>query len=342
MVGNTATFTDVNGDCNAGYIDSMILLFQLSADGTISEAGLVATSDNATAETGRADGSISLADSYLSILLAEGSYRLAVGPSPLTPQQAISKSTNVSTNVRVCDAKISNYGSYRLTISSTASIVATSPSTYIGNQCTQTDSTQPYSKCPYHIEAAASQVATVDGTIIRSSTSVSVDYIPFTVSSFGRVVIEVSSFESKNGSNYVNVNGFCGSSYIDPVAFLFRANAAGLTTTDLINAGDDDANFAWRDNRHSVSFRDPYLSLALAPGNYVLATGRYPMNLQEAIAKVSTQSVNLFTPESCGSVYNKGNYRVYFKSTKSLSPSSPGSFSGSLCPANIGGVQCTT
>lgn len=339
--GNTTTFTDVNGDCNPGYIDSNILLFRLNADGTVSASGLVATNDDAPIGVGTDDGSVSVADSYLSVFLSKGSYRLVVGPSPLTTEQALAKSTDVSARVKVCGAKISNYGSYRVTLSSSVTIAAKSPNTYIGSQCSASNTIRSYSSCQYHTEADTSRTATVDGTIVRSTASVSVDYIPFTVTTFGRVTIEVSSYESRNGSDYVDVNGFCKSSYIDPVAFLFRANAAGLTATDLVNAGDDDDNFAWRDNRHSVSFRDPYLSLGLPPNKYVLIVGRYPLSLQEAIARAGGQAVDLYTLASCGTASSTGNYRVLLKTAQALATTSPGTFSGEQCPTNQGHTLCT-
>lgn len=340
--GNVTSFTDVNGDCNAGYLDSHILLFRLnSVTGGVSASDLVEGNDNASVGAGTGDGSVSVADSFLSVFLTKGAYRLAVGPSPMTTEQAVAKLTSVSTRVKVCDGKISNYGSYRVTLSSSAAVAAKSPNTYIGNQCSASNTVRPYTSCQYHTEADTSRSASVDGTIVRSTASVSVDYIPFSVTSFGRVTIEVVSYESRNGSDYIDVNGFCESAYIDPVAFLFRANAAGLTAADLVNAGDDDDSFAWRTNRRSVSFRDPYLSLGLPSGKYVLVVGRYPLSLQDAIARVGSQSIDLHTPASCGQATAKGNYRALLRAAQALATTSPDSFSGQLCPTNQGHALCT-
>lgn len=338
--GDSTTYKDVNNDCNAGYLDSSMFLFRLREDESITEADLVASNDDAPSGFGANDGSVNTVDSYLVVRLAKGSYRLAVGASPLTAVEAVRKLAKVSSGVRACDTKISNYGSYRLTVSSATNVVVTSPNSYIGNQCSPNRTSYPYKNCPYHAEGIASQVATIDGTIFRSADSVSVDHIPFTVAAFGRVTIEVSSFASSNGTAYVNVNGFCESSHIDPVAFLFRDNPAGLTVSDLVNVGDDDDNFAWR-TRHSISFRDPFISLGLPAANYILAVGRYPMTLQDAIAHISKQSASSFTPESCGTQSASGNYQVLFKATQALPTTSPNSFTGTKCPLQVGRAICT-
>lgn len=337
----TTTYTDVNNDCNAGYLDTAIVLFKFNDAGTVTTSTVVATNNDAPSGYGSNDGSISQSDSFMYLPLTQGKYRLAVGASSLTPELALAKVTAISTTLRVCNSAISNYGSYRLTISTNIAVQATSPGSYIGSQCSYAATTSPYSKCPYHKEAVLSNTATMDGTIKRSSSAVSVDYIPFKVSTFGRVNIEVSSYESRDGCQFLNVNGNCESAYIDPVAYLFRANTNGLTTSDLINADDDDENFARRSGRHSVSFRDPFFSLGLPMGNYVLVVGRYPLSLAEAIQKSSTSSVSKFTPETCGTANDHGNYLVTFGSPQNLSPTSPNSYSGTKCAALTSSVMCS-
>lgn len=338
--GRTTTYTDVNSDCNAGYLDTAMVLFKFNDAGVVTTSGVIATNNDSPLGYGSSDGSISQSDSFMYLPLSKGKYRLAVGASSLTPELAIAKVTAISTTLRVCNSAISNYGSYRLTISTNIAVQASSPGSYIGLQCTYAATTSPYIKCPYHKEAVLSKTTTTDGTIMRKSSAVTVDYIPFQVSTFGRVDVEVSSYESRDGYQFLNVNGNCESAYIDPVAYLFRANSNGLTTSDLINADDDDEYYARRSGRHSVSFRDPYFSLGLPVGNYVLVVGRYPLSITEAIQKTSTSSMSKFTPESCGTANDHGNYMVTFGSSQDLNPTSPNSFTGSKCSARTGSVSC--
>ncbi|KAL3667922.1 hypothetical protein V7S43_006800 [Phytophthora oleae] len=332
-------YVDVNGDCNAGYLDSSVVLFSVNtATGAMST---VATNDNAPAGSGSADGSISSLDAYLNVKLSAGTYRLAVSATGLTPTLAASKQMPLSPNVRVCDKGISNYGNYRLTLSSSATVKATTPGSYIGSQCNVVAPNAPYSQCPYHREAALAYATGVEGSIIRSSSAVSVDYIRFTVPAFNRITVEVASYGSADGTSFMDVNGNCESAYIDPAAYLFRANSAGLSAADLVNSNDDDDNFVKRTHYRSLSFRDPYMSLALPAGDYVLVVGRYPLSLEDAIARTSYASPDKLTPESCGKKSGRGNYLAIVSSAAKLDIISPGSFSGSRCPSAVGKQICT-
>ncbi|KAF1330200.1 hypothetical protein FI667_g5398, partial [Globisporangium splendens] len=335
--GNTASYTDVNGDCNAAYIDSWIILFRVNSAEAITEDGVIASNSDAPNGYGRADGSVSSADSYLSLSLAKGTYRLAVGTASMSKSDAVKKANGVSKLPIVCNGKVSNYGNYRLTVSSSVSVQVTSPGSYIGSQCAAANTLTPYSSCLYHTEAALTKAVVADGTIVRQSSSVSVDYIPFSLPSFSRVPMEVSSFGTADGNTFFDFNGFCTSAYIDPAMYLFRANPGNtLTSADLIYAGDDDDNFVLRTGRHSVSFRDPFASLALPVGSYVLVVGRYPLSVDDAIARVSKTSVDKFTPESCGAKTDRGNYLVTFGSAVALSSmTSPNTFTGSKCTPNL-------
>ncbi|RLN80585.1 hypothetical protein BBJ28_00000185 [Nothophytophthora sp. Chile5] len=337
--GGTTRFVDVNGDCNAGYLDSSIVLFSLNS--LTGEMTTIALNDNAAAGSGTADGSLSSADSYMNLQLAAGDYRLAVSASGLTAALAINKKMSVSSSVRVCNVGVSNYGNYRLTVSTSATVKVTSPGTYIGSQCNVASPNAPYSSCPYHREAALVHATGVEGTIVRSQSAVSVDYIPFSVPVFERITVEVASYGSGDGVNFMDINGMCESAYIDAVAYLFRANPKGLTSADLVNVGDDDDSFVKRVHYRSISFRDPYLSLALPAGDYTLVIGRYPLSLVDALARTSETSVDQLTPESCGKKAERGNYLAILSSAEQLAITSPGSFSGSRCPTDVGHQVCT-
>lgn len=333
------SYADVNGDCNAGYIDSKIILFRLNGN-SIQQSDVVAINSDAPTGYGTKDGSVSSMDSFMFLRLAKGSYRLAVGTSAMSKADAVAKTNGAARLPRVCNAKVSNYGSYRLTVSATAAVQVGSPGTYIGSQCSVANAVQVYASCPYHKEAALSQATVVDGTIVRQTSSVSVDHIPFSVGTFGRVSIEVSSYATADGVTYVDLNGYCVSAYIDPVMYLFRVNDDGLKVANMINAGDDDDNFAKRTGRRSINFRDPFVSLALPPGKYVLAVGRYPLTVDEAIAKVGRSAVDKFTPESCGAVSSVGNYAVMFGSSVALPVAPPGTFTGTKCAPNTSKSIC--
>ncbi|GMF18365.1 unnamed protein product [Phytophthora lilii] len=332
-------FVDVNGDCNAGFLDSSIVLFSVNvATGAMTA---LAANDNAPTGYGNTDGSISSADSYLFLKLSQGSYRLAVSASGLTPTQAANKQMPLSPKVRVCDKGTSNYGNYRVTISTSATVAATAPGSYIGSQCNVVSPNAPYTQCPYHREAALAYATGVEGSIVRSRGAVSVDYIPFSLPAFNRITVEVASYGSADGTNFLDVNGNCESAYVDAAAYLFRSNPSGLTAADLINSADDDDNFMKRTHYRSISFRDPYMSLALPAGDYTLVVGRYPLSLEDAIARSSAVSIDKLTPESCGKKSDRGNYLAIVSSADKLAISSPGSFSGSRCPSDVGKQVCT-
>nr|CCA21794.1 conserved hypothetical protein [Albugo laibachii Nc14] len=339
-------FVDVNGDCNAGYIDSSLILFRVNG-GTIDASGVVASNDDAPDGFGKDDGSISSRDSFLSMSLSAGTYRLAVGTSPLDINAAIAKQTALSATPRICGESISNYGSYRVKIQvvgMSTSFSVQSPGTHIGNQCQLTSTLQPYSLCPYHKEKGVSYKAEISGTIIRRpEVSVSVDSIPFTTTAFGRLNIEIVSYASADGYNFINVNGFCTASYIDPVVYLFKKEATGLTMANVVTASDDDENFARNQkSRTSISFRDPYVSLALPKGTYVLVVGRYPLSLSDATRQLSTSSVNMLTPSSCGVATNSGNYRATIKSSTTITMTAPDSYRGKLCSSQTGRKICSS
>ncbi|KAG7385338.1 hypothetical protein PHYPSEUDO_001640 [Phytophthora pseudosyringae] len=332
-------FVDVNGDCNAGFLDASIVLFSVNAATGAMTA--LAANDNAPNGYGNADGSISSADPYLYVKLSAGTYRVAVSATGLTPTQAAAKKMPLSPSVRVCDKGTSNYGNYKLTVSTSSTVKATAPGSYIGSQCSVVSPNAPYTQCPYHREAALAYATGVEGSIVRSQSAVSVDYIPFTVPAFNRITVEVASYGSADGTTFVDVNGHCNSAYIDPATYLFRANSAGLSAADLVNSGDDDDNFMKRTHYRSISFRDPYMSLALPAGDYVLVVGRYPLSLEDAIARASSASADKLTPESCGKKSDRGDYLAILSSANKLDITSPNSFSGSRCPSDVGKQVCT-
>lgn len=130
-----------------GDLDSSIVLFH--ADTATEAITLIRANDNASAGFGSDDGSISTADSYLKVKLAAGQYRVAVSASGLTTAQAATKQMPSSLHVRICDERTSNYGNYRLTLSTSATVTMAAPGSYIGSQCNVASSTAPYKLCSY-------------------------------------------------------------------------------------------------------------------------------------------------------------------------------------------------
>lgn len=109
-----------------------------------------------------------------------------------------------------------------------------------------------------------------------------------------------------------------------------------MSAADLVNSGDDDDNFVKRTHYRSISFRDPYLSLALPAGDYTLVVGRYPLSLEDTIARVSRASADKLTPESCGKKSDRGNYLAILSSADKLDITSPVHSRAAGAPATLG------
>ncbi|KAG2786208.1 hypothetical protein PC129_g9023 [Phytophthora cactorum] len=113
-IADNDTFYDLNGDCRASYLDSMIYLF---ADGD-SEA--VFTVDDSPGDTVNEDGSVSYRDPYKRTFLKQGSYTLAIAPTGASEDDARAGKTKADypPELYTCRTR-GSYGSYKLQISST-------------------------------------------------------------------------------------------------------------------------------------------------------------------------------------------------------------------------------
>jgi hypothetical protein len=142
---DNVTFSDVNADCDAAYIDPQVFLFRQATDGTLS---LVASNDDAGDDNsayfsrGRTDGSITASDSYLIQRLTQGTYMLAVGRYPLSQAAATAGRSTDSVNdfsPYACMAKKASYGNYKMTVrtqsSATTSAITKKANSYVGNSC---------------------------------------------------------------------------------------------------------------------------------------------------------------------------------------------------------------
>eukprot|EP00644_Phytophthora_capsici_P009953 jgi/Phyca11/119552/e_gw1.39.86.1 len=124
------TFYDLNGDCRASYLDSMIYLF---ADGDPNEVFYV---DDSQEGTGIDDGSVSYRDPFKSTFLKKGSYTLAVAPTGASTEDALAGKTRADYPPELYSCRTrGSYGSYKLIISST---VGVDPFTFTGLPATVT------------------------------------------------------------------------------------------------------------------------------------------------------------------------------------------------------------
>ncbi|KAE9294123.1 hypothetical protein PF008_g24631 [Phytophthora fragariae] len=113
-IADNDTFYDLNGDCRASYLDSMIYLF---AD---EDSDSVFTVDDTQADDGFDDGSVSYRDPFKQTFLKKGSYTLAIAPTGASGDDALAGKTKADypPELYTCRTR-GSYGSYRLQISST-------------------------------------------------------------------------------------------------------------------------------------------------------------------------------------------------------------------------------
>ncbi|KAE8891580.1 hypothetical protein PF005_g13367 [Phytophthora fragariae] len=108
------TFVDLNGDCKATYLDSMIYLFPTG------DSAPVFSADDGSVDGTLKDGSVSFRDPYKRTFLKKGSYTLAIAPTGSSEEDALAGKTKADypPELYTCRAR-GSYGSYRLEISST-------------------------------------------------------------------------------------------------------------------------------------------------------------------------------------------------------------------------------
>ena len=335
---NFLSFYDVNGDCDASYIDSVIILYQLDFHQSIKSATIIASNDDAASnEIGRRDGSISKRDSFMSEILQPGNYVLAIGRYPLLSQDVISGYSPLvkkKTPYR-CDQATSDHGNYRVSIRSNVISSSTSPGTSIGNQCLMVSNSTEFPLCPYHVgnQETIQPRASISGTIYRHEDFTTVDHISFEILSNATVILDVLSYEATDTSEFLDLSNDCDGSYLDSMIYLFHdRNEDGLLSLDeLIDSNDDDQDISRRTNQKSISFRDSYLRKQLTSGKYIAALGRYPLTPQDAVLGLNKNRPELYSPMTCGNPGDHGNYQILFSSTDPLTALSPNTSIGTQC-----------
>ncbi|KAG6616134.1 WRKY transcription factor 19 [Phytophthora cinnamomi] len=113
-IADNDTFYDLNGDCQATYLDAMLYLF---ADG---DSDPVFSIDDVQADDGYNDGSVSYRDPFMQTFLKKGSYTLAIAPTGASGDDALAGKTKADYPPELYTCRThGSYGSYRLEISST-------------------------------------------------------------------------------------------------------------------------------------------------------------------------------------------------------------------------------
>lgn len=116
-IADNDTFYDLNGDCRASYLDSMIYLF---AEG---ESTAVFTVDDSLTDAPNQDGSVSYRDPYKRTFLKQGAYTLFIAPTGASEEDAFAGKTRADypPELYTCRAR-GSFGSYKLQISSTVGV----------------------------------------------------------------------------------------------------------------------------------------------------------------------------------------------------------------------------
>nr|CCA14991.1 conserved hypothetical protein [Albugo laibachii Nc14] len=122
-ISDDGTFQDLNNDCKADYVDSVLYLYD--KDGT-----LLASNDDAYLNQGQGDGSKSARDPYLATTLTEGKYILAVASIPSNASSALVGYTNGQDPALFDCLHSGTMGPYQLEILSSGSLrVLSAPKT---------------------------------------------------------------------------------------------------------------------------------------------------------------------------------------------------------------------
>lgn len=108
-VSDDGEFRDLNGDCQASYMDAVVFLFQKD------NPSAIAVVDDDVSGKGTADGSFSSRDPYLQTFLKAGTYVLAVASVPTTDAEAFAGSSLPGDDPELYNCiKPSLSGSYRI------------------------------------------------------------------------------------------------------------------------------------------------------------------------------------------------------------------------------------
>ncbi|KAF0740630.1 hypothetical protein Ae201684P_002149 [Aphanomyces euteiches] len=342
-------FVDVDNNCDASYFDSKVYL--VASDGSI-----IGVNDNSVHGNGRADGSVNDLDAFLTFNVDPGQYFVVVGTTDMSDtdaELAVTQQMLYSAGgLMECGLSSGSHGHYTLTIRTNIdpeSISAFVPTTSAFPSACDASSAkaQAPSTCPsYHQVPALNVPYIVDGTIVQTNETVSIDQVPFELLEATHLSIEVVSFQALDDGSILpegfDDQGFCGRTYIDAVAYVFEDTTANqlklIDTGKLIAACDDKAPGFDTPSGLSRSSRDPFLDLFLLPGKYVLVVGQYPLKLQDA-PRSSVASTPGFYPWRQGVPSSTGTYHVVFSTTRAgiLSPPcNPPSFIPESCSVATG------
>ncbi|POM74995.1 Hypothetical protein PHPALM_7956 [Phytophthora palmivora] len=154
---------------------------------------------------------------------------------------------------------------------------------------------------------------TLDGAIILASGFVTIDRVEFTLSRDTDVSFGINSVEITDNDTFIDLNGDCRASYLDSVIYLFAKDSS----TPIFSADDRNANDFIDDG--SISYRDPYKSIFLKKGAYILTIAPTGTETEDALAgkaKVN-DAPELYT---CRTHSSYGPYRLKISSTVGSTP----------------------
>ncbi|KAG3029787.1 hypothetical protein PC121_g5789 [Phytophthora cactorum] len=113
-IADNDTFVDLNGDCRASYLDSVLYLFPKDSSSSIFFI------DDSNVNDFMTGGSVSFRDPHKATSLKKGSYVLAIAPTGSSSDDALAGKAKLNDAPEIYTCRFrSSYGSYSLKISST-------------------------------------------------------------------------------------------------------------------------------------------------------------------------------------------------------------------------------
>ena len=130
----------------------------------------------------------------------------------------------------------------------------------------------------------------------------------------GNIIIDVQAWESCNGSGKINIpNDFFvdgkNNNKLHANIFLFNQSETLVGSSTGIYSGDTAPGA-----HNTRSGQNPYLSMSINAGTYVLAIGSYPLSQDDASAGVNKDGSDWTNSYHGSTSYNKYKINIYFQS----------------------------
>ncbi|EQC33153.1 hypothetical protein SDRG_09140 [Saprolegnia diclina VS20] len=336
-------WTDVRGDCDGSYFDSKVIFASVDAADGRQRAHILVENDDDTSSRGRTDGSISARDAYIDYYVASpGEYYAFLGTSGMALALEASAPTARNSNSSAlygCGNMLAAAASYKMSLTADAGMLlrVEAPQVRSPSACNGIAARGPV-QCPSPREGAVELRlhAVVAGTLRRTTSATSTDYIRLNITSPGRIGIDVASYqEFANGSIAPGgLPNVCGRAYVDTILYVFEHYPDSL----LAAVGNRPMAHIASERYRSISTRDPYLELELGVGVYTLVVGQEPLSLYEAFHALYPNVREANAPLLCGRPHPVGHYHVFFwvqHATMLSPPAQPGSFDHASCTTEV-------